>query len=73
MMACREHSADETWRKVVAILSGTVGRENYVSKKEFQKVICEELCGMKLPASPSKKTCSKDTYYSSRIGRMHLR
>lgn len=39
-----------------------------MSKQEFQKVTCQELCEIKLPAPLSKKTCSKDIYCSSRIG-----
>lgn len=55
-------------KKSVAVVSGIFRRENYTSKQEFQKVTCEKLCEMKPPASPSKKTYSKDTFYSSRIG-----
>lgn len=55
-------------KKSVAVVSGVFRRGNYMSKQEFQKVTCEELCEMKPPASPSKKTYSKDTFYCSRIG-----
>lgn len=41
-------------------------RENDLSGREFQTVTCEER--VKPPATPLKKTCSRDTCYSSRVG-----
>ena len=50
----------------VAVGSARFRRENYLSGQEFWKVTCAE--HVRAPATLSKKTCSKDTCYSSRGG-----
>lgn len=49
-----------------AVGSARRRRENGLSGWEFQKVTCEE--SVKPPVTPLKKTGSRDTCYSSRVG-----